>query len=153
MNFSQPGSAAPTSDNSTPLSLALSLFTDTSTLPSLSLFTAHLTAIHSAAYLLLLPHTTAAESDFHKAEASRLTHGPLGDQILHVSSFFFLLAFRAPVGDDGSGARLQTHDIYDATAAMLAELAQEQESYLDNMVLLLSDMKRKWKTDLEETGS
>ena len=35
---------------------------------------------------------------------------------------------------------------------MLSDLTQEQESYLDNMTLLLADMKEKWKDDLAETG-
>ena len=152
MNFSQPGSAAPTS--SSPLSLARSLFSGLDDArPDVSAFTGQLTAIHHAAYLLLLPHASLADADFHKAEAARLTHGPLGDQILHVSSLFFFLAFRAAVGDDGQRARQQTQDIYEATDAMLQELAKERETYLDNMALLLADMKLKWKADLEKTGS
>ena len=154
MNFSQPpGSAAPTNVG-TPLSFALALFTGIEThRTDISTFTTQLTAIHIAAYLLLLPRTTPAEDDFVKAEASRVTHGPFGDQVLHIARFFILLAFRDALGDDGQRQRMLTQDIYEATDRMLIDLAKEQELYLDNMTLLLAEMKAKWKVSMDETGS
>ena len=153
MNNSGPGSAALTT-TSTPLSFALSLFTGLETRrPNITVFTSQLTAIHHAAYLLLLPRATPAEADFQKAETTRIANGPLSNMVLHISSMFFLLSFRTGFGDDGSRAHRQAEDIYDATDRMLIDLAAEQSRHMDNMALLLSDMKAKWKTDLEKTGS
>lgn len=48
---------------------------------------------------------------------------------------------------------MQNEDIYEATHRMLLDLAAEQDRYMDNMALLLADMKEKWRLDLIETGS
>lgn len=48
---------------------------------------------------------------------------------------------------------MQNEDIYEATHRMLLDLAAEQDRYMDNMTLLLADMKEKWRLDLIETGS
>lgn len=119
----------------------------------MSNFTRHLTAIRDAAYLLLLPQTCRAEVEFHQAETSRISNGPLGDAVLQASTLFFLNTFRRDAVDDTEIARMQNEDIYEATHRMLLDLAAEQDRYMDNMTLLLADMKEKWRLDLIETGS
>lgn len=156
MNFSEPDSAANTStsvNSSTPLHFARSLFSDIETPISISKFTRHLTAIRDAAYLLLLPQTCRAEVEFHHAETSRIANGHLGNDVLHASTLFFLNTFRRDAVDDTEVARMQNEDIYEATHRMLLDLTAEQDRYLDNMTLLLADMKEKWRLDLIETGS
>ena len=54
--------------------------------------------------------------------------------------------------DDDASRRAQTETIYEATGLMLADLAAEESRYLDNMAVLLEAMRRKWKTDWDETG-
>ena len=161
MNFSEPGCGATTSttiNTSTPLHFARSLFSSiTKTEPTnISTLTTLLTAIHAAAYLLLLPQTNLAEESFKQAETSRIANGPLGDATLHASTLFLLNICRRDVvsdgGDDGAAQRL-IEDIYEATGCILQDLIEEQERYMNNMARLLAAMKRKWKDDLEKTGS
>ena len=156
MNFSEPGCAATTNstfNSSTPLHFARSLFTGIALPPNISNFTRHLTAIRDAAYLLLLPQTCRAEVEFHQAETSRISNGPLGDDVLLASTLFFRNTFRRDAIDDANIARMQNENIYEATDRMLLDLAAEQDRYMDNMTLLLADMKEKWRCDFLETGS
>ena len=102
---------------------------------------------------MLLPETCPAEVEFHQAETTRISTGPLGDAVLHASTLFFFNTFRLDAVNDTEAARMQNEDIYEATDRMLLDLAAEQERYMDNMALLLADMKEKWKDDLVATGS
>ena len=97
MNFSEPGCAITTTNinGSTPLHLARTLFSDIAYPTKLSDFTRHLTAIHNAAYLLLLPQESRAEVDFYQAETRRISTGPLRDAVLstYISEFVFLVCY------------------------------------------------------------
>lgn len=136
-----------TTNGSAPLRLARSLFSDMAH-PStnLSEFSKHLSAIHSAAYLLLLPQTCRAEVDHHRREATRTSTGPLGDAVLHATTLFLLNSCRHEAN------RTHHADMYEATGRMLSELAAEESRYLDNMTLLLASVRGKWKEELIETG-
>ncbi|KAL9065659.1 MAG: hypothetical protein Q9161_008103 [Pseudevernia consocians] len=155
MNFSEPGCATTTitTNASTPLHLAHSLFSDIAYPTKLSDFTRHLTAIHNAAYLLLLPQTCPAEVTIRQTEIRRISTGPFGDAILRATTLFFLLTLRPTTADDALTSRTQPKDIHEATGCMLRDLAAEEERYLRNMTLLLADMKGKWKDDWIATGT
>ncbi|KAF6221528.1 hypothetical protein HO133_002384 [Letharia lupina] len=156
MNFSEPGCATTTTttNGSTPLHLARSLFSDMAYPTTISDFISHLTAIHDAAYLLLLPQTCRAEVAIHQAETTRISTGPLGEAVLQATTLFLLNTCRRdPAGDDAATTPIQHRDMYEATGCMLLALAAEESRYLSNLTLLLADMKRKWKVDLIETGS
>lgn len=155
MNFSEPGCATTTTttNGSTPLHLARSLFSDMAYPTTISDFISHLTAIHDAAYLLLLPQTCRAEVAIHQAETTRISTGPLGEAVLQATTLFLLNTCRRdPAGDDAATTPIQHRDMYEATGCMLLALAAEESRYLSNLTLLLADMKRKWKVDLIETG-
>lgn len=155
MNFSEPGCATTTTttNGSTPLHLARSLFSDMAYPTTISDFISHLTAIHDAAYLLLLPQTCRAEVAIHHAETTRISTGPLGDAVLEATTLFLLNTCRRdPAGDGAATTPIQHRDMYEATGCMLLALAAEESRYLSNLTLLLADMKGKWKVDLIETG-
>ena len=153
MNFSEPGSATTTTINSsTPMHLARALFSGSAYPIKISDFTRQLSAIHDAAYLMLLPKTSNAEQEFHQSEAARISNGPLGAEVLQATTLFLLNTCRNDAVDAAEITPPEHADIYEATGCMLRDLAAEQERYLSNMTLLLSDMKKKWTTDLLETG-
>ncbi|CAF9934050.1 MAG: hypothetical protein ALECFALPRED_005835 [Alectoria fallacina] len=155
INISEPGYAttSTTMSSSASLHLARELFSDITYPTKISDFTRHLSAIHDAAYLLLLPQTCPVEVAFHQTETARISTGPSGDAVLQASTLFLLNTCRHDTVDDGEITRKQHEDIYEATGRMLWDLAAEEERYMSNMALLLAEMKGKWKGDLIETGS